>query len=134
MNVSDIYTRICAREEQNSSQWFPWRSLHIFQACRYDSIYLGTRCWILLPQTVYETQEIPSHYLVFMLDWNRTLAWQQTQFTNLASEWLILAVHKSKWCCAWTIVVYIIVQEPLGKTRYSTFPTARTKRMIFKSI
>lgn len=69
--------------------------------------------------TVYEKQEILSHYFVFMLGWERTLAWQETHFTKIGSEWLILDVCKSKWCCAWAVVVYIIVQAPSCKTGYS---------------
>lgn len=134
MNVSSIYGRICASKAQNPSEWSSWQSLHIFQECSYDSIYLGTCRWILLPQTLYETQETLSHYFVFLLSWECTLVWQGNQFTKLGSEWLILDVHKSKWCCAWAIVVYVIVWTPLCKTGYSLLCPLREPNKWLKCI
>lgn len=109
-HISGVHARVCACRAESSGM-IPLVKFTRISRLQLWLHILGTRHWVLLPQTVYEAQESLSHYSVFTLGWGS--AWRQTQFTNLGSEWVILNVHKSKWCCAWTIAVYIIVQAPL---------------------
>ena len=118
MNVSDIYSRPVRSKEQNPSEWSPWWSLHILQECIYDSIYLETFLWILLPQIAYKTQEILSHFM-FMLGLQYTLPGQETQFTKLGSKWHHFRGLQKSGVCAWAVVVDITAQAPLCKTAYS---------------